>query len=185
MKLLPICLAVSVLFLQNVKSQDSLKPKLNGARHPVYTAMFYLLGGQTMKATLMAMNDSSVFIYQKSSAGRDPFHKVNIYAESQWESYNYKFIESVKVNNKKIRGWLIPTSIVAGIIGGTVIGKNSAHGSGWDGAYSAFGNIFLGAILGGALGTLTGLAVSSALDKKYMINGDWKSLEEIKASLKY
>jgi hypothetical protein len=32
---------------------------------------------------------------------------------------------------------------------------------------------------------LTGLAVSSAFEKKYLINGDWKSLEEMKASLKY
>ena len=184
MKSLAVCLVVSVLFLQNTKSQDSLKPKLNEARYPVYTARFYLLGGQNMKAKLMLIKDSSFFIYQKSSAGRDPFHKTNIYAESQWERYNYKFIESIKVNNKKIRGWLIPTSIVAGVIGGAVIGKNSAHGSGWESVPSAF-NIFLGAILGGGIGTLTGLAVSSALDKKYMINGDWKSLEEMKASLKY
>ncbi|MDP9042206.1 MAG: hypothetical protein M3N30_09500, partial [Bacteroidota bacterium] len=140
MKPLTVYLAISVLFLQNVKSQDSLNPKLNEARHPVYTARFYLLGGQNMKAKLMLIKDSSFFIYQKSSAGRDPFHKTNIYAESQWERYNYKFIESIQVNNKKIRGWPIPTSIVVGIVGGALIGKATAtHGSDLESGYSAIG----------------------------------------------
>lgn len=31
---------------------------------------------------------------------------------------------------------------------------------------------------------MTGLEVTSAFEKKYFVNGDWKSLEEMKAILK-
>jgi hypothetical protein len=34
-------------------------------------------------------------------------------------------------------------------------------------------------------GAVTGVIVYSSLEKKYLINGDWKSFEEMKASLKY
>jgi hypothetical protein len=35
------------------------------------------------------------------------------------------------------------------------------------------------------VGTIAGFATSSAFEKKYLINGDWKSFEEMKADLKY
>ncbi len=184
MKSLTICLAVSFLFLQNTKSQDSLQLKKE-KHHSIYKATFFLLQGQTMKANLMAIKDSSVFVYQKSLVIHDRYHR-NIYDESQWEKYNYKFIEGIKVNSKKTRSWLIPTSIVTGIIAGALIGKSTAtNGSDLESGYSAIGSVFLGAILGGGIGTLAGFVISSSLDRKYLINGDWKSLEELKASLKY
>jgi hypothetical protein len=45
--------------------------------------------------------------------------------------------------------------------------------------------IIIGGILGGGVGTLTGLLICDAYDKKYLINGDWKSFEEMKRSMNY
>jgi hypothetical protein len=36
-----------------------------------------------------------------------------------------------------------------------------------------------------AVRSVTGLIFASSLEKKYMINGEWKNLEELKATLKY
>ena len=70
----------------------------------------------------MNIKDSAVFVYEKAKAKPDPFHTANIYDESKWDSYNYRFIENIMVRNKKLRSWLLPVSIVGGIIAGGLIG---------------------------------------------------------------
>ena len=59
----------------------------------------------------MNFKDSSVFVYEKAKAKPDPLHTTNIYDESKWDSYNYRFIESIRVRNKKLRYWVIPVSM--------------------------------------------------------------------------
>jgi hypothetical protein len=179
MKPIIISLIFSVLFLQNAKSQDSLAPKKTGIHYPVYFGKLFFNEGQSMKVHLMGIKDSSLLIYIKKSAKLDPFHKINIHADSSWDRYNYKIIQSVKVYNKTAKAWLIGGGAVAGIVGGIFIGTSGKSG------YNQIAGGILGGILGGGIGALTGLAVSTAFDKKYLINGDWKSFEEMKAGLKY
>src|SRR5579864_3967277 len=110
MKPVIICIACNILFLQNIKSQDSLvsqQPK----QHPALSASLTLIGNLTMKVHIMGIKDSSLFIHQKTSGNPDPFHKTNIYLESGWDKYNYRTIESIKVTNQKLRSWLLPVSI--------------------------------------------------------------------------
>ena len=139
-----------------------------------------------MRVHIMNIKDSSVFVYQKASAKTDPLQNTNIYNESNWDSYNYRFIESIKVRNKKLRHWVIPVSIVAGVVAGGIIGNNSGSNKGdINSQLNNVGAVFLGGILGGAVGTITGFAICSIADKKYLINGDWKSFEEMKRSMNY
>lgn len=185
MKPITICLAFSFLFLQNIKSQDSLKSG-QAKTHKALIAHITFSETQTMRVHIMNFKDSSVFVYQKTSAKSDPLQNTNIYNESNWDSYNYRFIESIKVRNKKLRHWVIPVSIVAGVIAGGIIGKNSGSNKGdIDSQLNNVGAVLLGGFLGGAVGTITGFVICSVADKKYMINGDWKSFEEMKKSMNY
>jgi hypothetical protein len=134
----------------------------------------------------MDIKDSSLYIYSKKSAKPDPLHQVNMNMPSGWESYNYKFVTGVKVRNKSLRAWVTPTSIVAGIVAGAIIGKSlGSKSSSGEGQISSSGSVILGGLLGGTGGLIIGAVICSAAEKKYMINGDWKSLEELKAELKY
>jgi hypothetical protein len=185
MKSITICLAFGLLFLQNVKSQDSLKTGESKPRRVLYARITFS-ESQSIRVPLMAIRDSSIFVYEKTSAHKDPMHRTNIYIESNWDSYNYRFIQNIKVRNKKLRSWLLPVMIVGGAVAGALIGYASAKK---DGGFEDLGNegagIFLGGILGGGVGTVTGLLICNASDKKYMINGDWKSFEEMKKSMNY
>jgi len=185
MKQVIICFACSFLFLQHIKSQDSLKSG-QVKTHQAMLARITFSGAQSIKVHIMNIKDSSVFVYQKISGKPDPLHKTNIYIESKWDSYNYRFIQSVKVRNKKLRSWLLPVSIVGGVVVGALIGYAVSRSTGGveDELNQVAGGV-VGGFLGGGIGTLTGLIICSASDKKYLINGDWKSFEEMKKSMNY
>ncbi|HET7002976.1 MAG TPA: hypothetical protein VFI33_16735 [Puia sp.] len=185
MKPMTICLICSFLFFQNIKSQDSLKSG-QARTYQGLPARITFSETQSMKVRIMAIKDSSVFVYQKAAAKPDPLQNTNMYNESNWDSYNYRFIQRIKVRNTKIRAWLLPVAIVGGAIAGALIGNAGAQKSkGLPGAANQIGGIFLGGILGAGVGTLTGLIICNAYDKKYLINGDWKSFEEMKKSMNY
>lgn len=182
MKYITVCLACAVLILQSAKSQDSLKYKEAETPHPTYSIKLNLLKDQSFTAHLMDIKDSSVFVFQIKSAAPDPFHKntklMNI--DSNWDQYNYRFITSIKVHNNKLRTWTILTGVVVGAVAGILITKSSGSDP-----YGGAAVVVLGFLLGGGVGAVTGVIVSSAVEKKYLINGDWKSFKEMKASLKY
>jgi hypothetical protein len=185
MKPMTICLACSLLVFQNIKSQDSVKTG-QAQTHQALLARITFSETQSVKVHIMNIKDSSVFVYQKVSGKPDPFHKTNIYVEANWDSYNYRFIQSVKFRNKKIRSWLLPVTIVGGAIAGALIGYASAKDDGSiDGAIDQGAGIVIGGILGGGIGVVTGLLICNASDKKYLVNGDWKSFEEMKKSMNY
>jgi Na+-translocating ferredoxin:NAD+ oxidoreductase RnfD subunit len=185
MKPITVFLSFSILFLQHVKAQDSLQSGQTKT-HKAQIASITFSKTQTMRVHIMNFKDSSVFVYQKASAKTDPLQSTNIYNESNWDSYNYRFIESIKVRNKKLRHWVIPVSVVAGVVAGVIIGKNSGSNKGdINSQLNNMGAVVLGGFLGGAVGTITGFAICSVADKKYLINGDWKSFEEMKKSMNY
>ncbi|MEJ0080868.1 MAG: hypothetical protein WDM78_07965 [Puia sp.] len=171
--------------MQNIKSQDSLK-SAQVKTHRALLATLTFSGYQSAKVHIMNIKDSTLYVHQKTSGRPDPFHKINISDESGWDSYNYRFIESVKVRNKTVRAWLLPVSIVGGIVAGALIGYAAAKKSGgFENDLNEAGGIVIGGILGGGVGTVTGLVICGLSDKKYLINGDWKSFEEMKRSMNY
>ena len=187
MKQITVFLIFSLLFLQNVKSQDSLKPKEAETPKTIYMVRLNFTTDESVRAHMMAIKDSSVFMYQKKSASPDPLHKgkAMINVESNWDRYSYKSIKSIKVTNKPLRAWTMVSGTVIGMVAGVLIGNSGNNGSGYGGAVNSAAGVVLGLVLGGGAGLVTGLVVASSLEKKYMINGDWKSLEELKATLKY
>jgi hypothetical protein len=182
MKLLTVCFVCAILFHQQVRSQDSLKPKEIVLDHKIFKATLYFNTGESTRAPFMAIMDSSAFLFVKKKAV-DPFHKEKNNIPSTWDKYHYKIIESIKIDNQKARTWSVLTGLVVGIAVGAIIGYNAGSDQGT--VATAEMKAVLVGILGGGLGAIAGFAVSSAFDKKYLINGEWKSLEELKATLKY
>jgi hypothetical protein len=182
MKLQIIWFVSSFLFIQNVISQDSLQTRKPEQHKPVYSARIYLPGTQNFTANLMDIKDSSIFTWQKKTSSPDPFHKhsMSMFDEAGWEKYDYKVIQSVKIRKKTLRAILIGSGAVIGALSGWAIGTNKQQ-NGFENA----GQPVLLAFLLGTAGALTGLAMSSAAEKKYLINGDWKNLDELRATLKY
>ncbi|HEY2348564.1 MAG TPA: hypothetical protein VGH64_06090 [Puia sp.] len=180
-----ICFVCVLLFIQNSKSQDSLKSEPSGA-HEAILAKLTLPGNQSVSIHIMDIKDSSIYVHQKTSGKPDPFHKVNFYDKSGWDVYNYRFIETVKVRNKKLRSWLLPVSIVGGMVAGALIGiaATKNHGDFEGSANQVFAGA-IGALVGGGAGMVTGFVICGASEKKYLINGDWKSFEEMKKSMNY
>lgn len=180
--LLIACLAVS----GNAKSQDSLKITEGISNKPV-TARINLPQGQYFNCFIMAIHDSSAFIYQRGTAKHGHFQRENIYDQSAWQKYQYSYIESVIVRNHSLRSWLIPTTIVVGVLAGALVGgslSKNKNGS-LDQVAASTGSIILGGIVGGVVGTATGLIIAGSSDKKYLINGEWKNLQQMKESLHY
>jgi hypothetical protein len=187
MKPFTTCVILAGLFLQTVKGQDSVQSKRAETGHRIYKIGLILPGGQHLRAWLMAIKDSSVYLYIKPTGSPDPFHKDarRMKYDSTWDRYKFNYVESIKVNNRKLRTWAIVSGGIIGMTAGIIVGSHSGNGSGLEGATSDFMGGLLGALIGGAVGSLSGLVVASSLEKKYMINGEWKNLEELKATLKY
>ncbi len=186
MKSIMLCMVFCCILLNTIKSQDSLKPKKTETNLPVYKAGFRLMQGETFRADLMSIKDSSAYTFEQKSAGPDPFHKGNakMHDESGWSRYPYMDIASIKIINKKTRTWVIVSGLTIGLIAGIIVGNNLAKGETGDESVNSAWGVILGGIVGAGVGSLTGLAVASAFEKKYMINGEWKNLEELKAILK-
>jgi hypothetical protein len=176
------CLSVS----WNARSQDSLKKTGELPYKPV-TARINLVQGQYFSGYIMAIRDSSMFIYQKGSAKHGPFYKANIYDESTWQKYHSSYVESVKVGNHSLRSWLIPTTVIVGVLAGAFVGGSLSKSSnvGFGEAFASLGSIVLGGLIGGGVGVAAGLIIAGSTDKKYLINGEWKNLEQMKESLHY
>ncbi len=98
--------------------------------------------------------------------------------------YDCRMLSSIRVTNTKAKTWTVVGCAVAGIIIGAVIGVSQGPDQGLFALDAAAKGIALG-IVGGAIGTLVGFAIAATEDKKYLVNGNWESLQELKAELKY
>jgi hypothetical protein len=169
-----------MLFLQTVKSQDSLKPV--NSKDTIMTPSFYMAyvyqpQHRAVKGYLVTIEDSSIFISQNKTPLS--FANVNL---AYSEKFDYKSIQKIRLNKPKVLGSSILIGAVVGIIAGALIGYASGDDSGWF-ALTAADKAFVGGLIGGGAGTLVGTIIGKASEKKFLINGDWKSLEEMKESL--
>lgn len=180
MKLLTLTCTLTMLFLQTVKSQDSLKlvnskdTIMKPSFYKVYVYQPHLRG---VKGYLVTIEDSSIFISQNKMPLS--FANVNL---AYSEKFDYKSIQKIRLNKPKVLGSSILIGAVVGIIAGALIGYASGDDSGWF-ALTAADKAFVGGLIGGGAGTLVGTIIGKASEKKFLINGDWKSLEEMKESL--
>jgi hypothetical protein len=185
MKPFIICIACSVLLIQNLKSQDSLKSAQIRTHHALLAKITYM-DSETLKAHLMNVKDSAIYVYENVSGKPDPFHKINIYDQSNWTDYNYRMIESIKVRKQGLRSWVLPVAIAGGALAGALIGyATTKNDTGFEGLDNQYASILIGGIVGAGVGAVTGLIICNSAEKKYLINGDWKSFEEMKKSMNY
>jgi hypothetical protein len=186
---------IFIFLLSSAISQDSLNLYKEGTR-PFYKAKLHSISGQTHSGYLMAIKDSAAFISEESREAKkshlqpDPFHKNRFTGDSTMDRahylvnrYGYKMIETIKIMNQKAKSHSIILGAVMGGVIGAIIGISDGTDHGLF-ALTAGEKGLIAGILGGGVGALTGLAISPALEKKYFINGEWKNLEEMKASLK-
>src|SRR5579863_5669988 len=195
MKPIIFCIVILIMVMQYVKSQDSLNLYKEGVR-PYYKAKLHSIGGQTRRGYLMAIKDSAVFISEETKETKeshvhpDPFHKTRFTGDSTMDRthyylnrYDYKIIASIGIMDQKTKSRTIVLGAVVGIVIGAILGISDGSDQGLF-ALTAGEKGLIAVILGGGVGALAGLAISPALEKKYLINGDWKNLEEVKAGLK-
>jgi hypothetical protein len=196
MRLNFVCLILSITVLQFAKAQDSAQSPDTGKQR-YYKVKLFLTRGGTEKGYLMGIHDSAVYVSEvKSHYGRrfvapDPLHKNRFRGDTALDKNNFTInrfdpwmLESIRVTNTKARTWTIVGCTVAGIIIGAAIGVGQGSDQGLFALDAAAKGVALG-VFGGAIGVLVGVAVANAADKKYLINGSWESLEELKAELKY
>ncbi len=195
MRSIIVCLLLSILFLQLAKAQDSAQ-SLESVKHRYYKVKLFLTGGLTEHGYLMGIHDSAVYVsVEKIHYGGkylpDPFHDHMFKGDTARDKkhfdinrYDCQMLSSIRVINTKAKTWTVVGCAVAGIIIGAVIGVSQGPDQGLFALDAAAKGIALG-IVGGGIGTLVGFAIAATEDKKYLVNGNWESLQELKAELKY
>jgi hypothetical protein len=178
MKLLTITCAIGFLLIQTVRSQDSLKTtRLPVKSDQIYKAyIFEPDKKRPAKGYLVTIQDSAVFIspYENKRALNFIDPKLNSLLK-----FDYHSVQRMKVFNPKTIGRCILIGAVAGIIAGAIIGYASGDDTGWF-ALTASQKAVVGGLLGGTAGTAVGAIVGQGYVKEYLIDGEWKSLEEVR-----
>jgi hypothetical protein len=173
--------ALSILFMQAVKSQDSLK-SVNShdtvKYQHIYSAYVFRPGHRSPdKGFLVTIQDSSLYMSQAKSP--ISFGNVNL---TSLEKFDYRYIQKVVVRKPGVVGRSILIGVIVGVAAGALIGYSLGSDHGFL-ALDAGGKAVVGGIIGAGAGTLVGGIIGNASQKKFMINGEWKSLQEMKESL--
>jgi hypothetical protein len=171
-----------LFFLQTVRSQDS------SASHSTYNAIIKyhfkgLLKTTSFQGYFVTIEDSSLFV----SASKMPINFMNPELGSL-QRIDYRNLESAKIyqRQKNVLTIVLCTLVGAGI--GALIGHGSGNDSNNFNAQTlvpldAGQKALIGALIGGGAGSLIGVVITKAQEKKFLINGEWKNLEEMKATL--
>ena len=173
MKLLSLTFAICILILQTVKSQDTV------IRSSTYVARISQIYNHPVKGYLVTINDSSLYL----SRIKVPLSLDNVNT-AHLEKFDYRSILEVKLSRPKSMGKSIIIGAVIGIVVGAIIGHAQGDDSGWFGLSSG-DKAVIGGIIGAGAGTITGAIIAKSSEKKFLINGDWKSLKDMKESLQY
>jgi hypothetical protein len=181
MKQVTLIIALGIFFLQAARSQDSLKSSNlpdTVIRQHIYHAYIFQPGHRSaIHGFLIAIQDSSLCISQNKLPYS--FEQVNA---SSFEKYNYSHVQKVILSKPGVSQRATLIGLIAGAAIGAFIGYSLGSDQGWF-ALDAGGKAVVGAIIGAGAGSITGAIIGKASQKNFLINGEWKSLEEMKASL--
>jgi hypothetical protein len=171
MKPLTLTCLLSILFLQVLKSQDTLeKPRY-------YNTAISQLNTKAQKGYLAAIQDSSLYLTLIRMPLR--FSQVNV---TDFYKIDYKSLLIVRLSNSRQIRTSFLVSIALGIAAGAIIGYSQGSDKGLF-ALDAGGKAVVGGIIGGGVGAAIGSIIAQSSKKKFLINGEWKNLEEMKESL--
>jgi hypothetical protein len=181
MKQVTLFIALGILFMQTAYSQDSLasaKSPDTVLRPHIYQAYVFQPGHRSaIKGFLISIQDSSLCISQTKLPYS--FDQINV---SSFEKYNYGHIQKVIVSKPGVSQRATLIGLLAGAAIGALIGYASGSDQGWF-ALDAGGKAVVGALIGAGAGSIAGALIGKASQKNFLINGEWKSLEEMKTSL--
>jgi hypothetical protein len=180
MKPLTLISIIFLFFLQTIKSQDSLHAVSTqdpATRSAIYKTFIFRFHQSTVTGYLANINDSSVFV----SAGKAPLN-FDLPQADYLDKYAYRYIRKVVIRKSGIMGESIVLGAVIGIVVGALIGYASGDDTGWF-ALSASDKALVGGVIGAGAGTVIGASIAKSSEKKFLINGEWKSLEDMKNML--
>jgi len=168
---------LTTVIIAHCQSQDSTPV------HHIYNAKITLINAAEVKGYLAEISDSALFI---SSMPRALHSTVMSYKNMQ--KFDYKNILELRVQRKGVMGKSILIGAVTGLVAGLIIGAITYTPPQND-AEELF-NPPKGAVIAAAgltfaaIGTGVGALIGSHHDK-YLINGEWKNLQEIKEAYQY
>jgi hypothetical protein len=177
MKRISLVLSLSLFFLQIVKSQDSLE-KFKSYKIVVNQVMPGSLTKSVVKGYFATIQDSALYV-SGSKIGMSFNHMNTEYLQK----IDYKTLTSVKLYDHSKSPMTMLFCMVGGAAIGAIIGSLGGNDTGWFGLTSGE-KAFFGGLIGVGAGALVGTIIVNSRDKKFLINGEWTSLEEMKESLK-
>ena len=177
MKQFTLFLFLTAVFIARCQAQDSTPV------HHIYLAKITLLTNAEVKGYLAEISDSALFI---SSMPRALHSTAMSYKFTQ--KFDYRNIGELRIQRKGTMVKSILIGAVTGLVAGLVIGAISYTPPQND-AEELF-NPPKGAVIAAAgltfacIGTGVGALIGSHHDK-YLINGEWKNLQQIKDEYQY
>ena len=182
MNRLMLTLVISFFILQTVKSQDSsiaVTSKDTVVNPREYNVVIKQVHAGDLKGYFASIQDSSIKI--TVVPGRKRFSFADPEAP-YFQKIDYKSIITVKLYQKKKKNTIVLLSMLIGATAGAIIGYAQGDDSGWF-ALTAGGKAFVGGLLGVGVGAAVGGLIAAGTEKEYLINGEWKNLQEMKESL--
>ena len=168
---------LTTVFIAHGRAQDSTPV------HHIYHAKLTLLNAEEVKGYLAEISDSALFI---SSMPRALHSTAGSYRLTQ--KLDYKNIGELRIQRKGAMVKSILIGAVTGLVAGLIIGAVT-YTPPQNYAEEMF-NPSKGAVIAAAgltfaaIGTGVGALIGSHHDK-YLINGEWKNLQEIKEAYQY
>jgi hypothetical protein len=172
MKQFNLFLFLSIIFIAPCQAQDSIHV------HHTYHAKITLLSAEEVKGYLTGISDSALFISSLPRA----LHSMAM-SDNYTEKFDYRNIGELRIQPKGTMGKSILIGAVTGLVAGLIIGAVSYTPPQNEAEYlfnppkaaviAAAGLAFTG------IGIGVGALIGSHHDK-YLINGEWKNLQEIK-----
>jgi hypothetical protein len=164
---------ISLFAGQTARSQDSLPaPKTYNAIIKYQPEGFYKKG--LFKEYFVAIGDSSLDVSGKKMPVNFASADLNLL-----QRIDYRSLESAKIYQRNKNALTILLCAVAGAGVGALIVQAGGNDSGLF-ALDAADKAIIGALIGGGAGSLVGLAIAKGQEKNFLINGQWKSFEEMK-----
>jgi hypothetical protein len=184
MKLITYTCIISFFMMQTIKAQDTLvKPSqyqdtlVKPVQYNVAIKLTKDFHAGVVKGYLATIKDSSLYISQ--TAVPLSFSNMNV---TYLQRVDYKTVNSVKLYNRSKKSTIFLISIFTGIVVGALIGYASGDDTGWF-ALNAGEKAVVGGLLGAGAGSAVGGIIASGTEKKFLINGEWESLQEMKEGL--
>lgn len=180
MKPLTLSASLFILFIQTTKSQDSLliaKLQDTVPKISTYVARVNRYHNPLAKGYFATIRDSAIYLSRVKT-----YMDFGNYNTSQLEKIDFRVIHEVRLSKPFAMGKNMLIGAAIGIVIGALIGHAQTSDSGLFGL-SSDDKAVLGGFIGAGAGCITGAVIAKVSEKKFLIKGEWKSLEDMKETM--